>query len=119
MKKDKEQRRQAKLRKLRAKAKEELGPTHVVAKTPNGRTIQQLLIQAERNPNHYKDWCVRTTGRLIDWVSTYNIASAVGPAPVDGVELVHKRALHALYPKPFADNLWSTAMNRRKIQKVP
>jgi hypothetical protein len=118
MKKDRDQRRQNKLRELRKAARDERGRTHVVAPTTNGRLIQELLIQSGRNPNRYKDWCARTTGRLVDWVSTYNVSTVEGPAPVDGAELVHKRNIHAMYPKPFADSLWNVSLSRRRPQKA-
>lgn len=100
----------------KVKAKQHL---FVVAKTNNGRLIQKLLAKAGRDLRSYKDWCVMTTGRLIDWVDSYNVVGKDGPLVVEGATLVHKSELHKLLPKQLADAMWNKDIGRRVTQKGP
>lgn len=107
-------------KKMKPKAKpEQNGPRYVMAKTTNGRIIQKMLDSTGRSPSKYKDWAVLTTGRMIDWLESYNVVGKKGPLEVDGALLVHKRELHTLLPKPLAETLWNSNIGRRVAQKGP
>jgi hypothetical protein len=85
------------------------------APTKNGRDIQRMLMAAGRKPHQYKDWCLHTTGRIIDWVATYNVA---GGKEVEGVLLIHKSKLD-MFGEAFARQMWSKTLGRRTHQENP
>jgi hypothetical protein len=94
---------------------------YVVAKTTNGRIIQRLLgTSGVGDPRKYKDYVVLTTGRMLDWLDSYNVvAKEGGPMEVEGALLVHKSELHKLVPKMLADELWNEAIGKRVARKGP
>lgn len=77
------------------------------APTDTGRRIQILLAEKGKSPGRYKDYVVILGDKLLDYRNTYNVSDARGEtlAP-GGVYLIHKRALHDIFPKSFADKFW-------------
>lgn len=95
-------------------------PTYVRAASPNGKSIQELMIRAGWDPSGYKDCVVIISTRLIDWMDSYNITDKEGkPLGPDHALLVHKSKLHGMIPDKMADLFWSRKMGKRVVKAGP
>jgi hypothetical protein len=94
---------------------------YMVSKTANGRIIQRLLgTSGAGDPRKFKDYVVLTTGRMLDWLDSYNVVGKEGgPMEVQGALLVHKSELHKFVPKTLADELWNEAIGKRVARPGP
>jgi hypothetical protein len=100
---------------LKRESAVEPSPPPAMAPTTNGRNVQRMLSAAGKKPSEYRDWCIHTTGRLIDWLGTYDIQ---GGAIVEGALLIHKSKLEP-FGEAFARQLWNKTLRRRAHQKNP
>jgi hypothetical protein len=106
-----------------AKKKSPSKPKKKKAATPNGKLIQDLMA-GNRVKGSYKDFVAIAGNRIIDWIDSYEAYRPNGePVGVEGVALIHKRALHDIFGEAFASKFWNRALRMRvhptQIQRNP